>query len=126
MMEICYEIKEVELSGGRKTLAIVFPDGFESLSDFLISDIDDYSSKWYIELIDKVTAGSSLSERFRGNACRLEIYSDTTHVINYLFENLEDSHLYSFKCSLPTVLLKKLIQEWTEQLNRFKTNNSSS
>ena len=96
MIKLAYQIDETELSNGIKTLIIGFPVGYESLSDLFSSDISVHSAKWYLDAIDRVISGSSNFEQFRGNACRLEIFSDTTNVINYLFENIEDNHLYSF------------------------------
>lgn len=124
-MELSYQIKEVELENGIKSLVIEFPAGYESLSDLFLSDINDYSAMWYFDAIDRVILGISNFEQFRGNACRLEIFSDTTKVFNYLFENLEDNYLYSYKCSISTVFLKELMQEWLKELEKFnsKTRN---
>ncbi|WGV61998.1 hypothetical protein QIH01_12880 [Brevibacillus brevis] len=123
MIKLAYQIDEMELRNGIKTLIIGFPVGYESLSDLFSSDISVHSAKWYLDAIDRVISGSSNFEQFRGNACRLEIFSDTTNVINYLFENIEDNHLYSFKCSISTLFLKKLIQEWVKELEIFESKN---
>lgn len=123
MIKLAYQIYEMELSNGIKTLIIGFPLGYESLSDLFSSDISVHSAKWYLDAIDRVISGSSNFEQCRGNACRLEIFSDTTNVINYLFENLEDNHLYSFTCSISTMFLKKLIQEWVKELEIFESKN---
>ncbi|MGG4495843.1 hypothetical protein [Brevibacillus reuszeri] len=122
-MKLSYQIKEAVLDNGIKCLRIELPAGFESLSDLLSSDISTSSAHWYLDIIDRVISGLSNFEQWRGNACRLEIYSDTTHVINYLFENIEDNHLYSFKCSISTMFLKKLIQEWVKELEIFESKN---
>ncbi|MGG4446971.1 hypothetical protein HPY28_04785 [Brevibacillus sp. HB1.2] len=122
-MELTYQIEEMELSNGIKTLCIGFPVGYESLSDLFSSEISVHSAKWYLDAIDRVVSGSSNFEQFRGNACRLEIFSEKTNVINYLFESIEDNHLYSFKCSISTMFLKKLIDEWVEELERFESKN---
>ncbi|MGK5654701.1 hypothetical protein [Brevibacillus formosus] len=122
-MKLSYQIKEVVLDNGIKCLRIEHPAGFESLSDLLSSDISTSSAQWYLDILDRVISGLSSFEQCRGNACRLEIYSDTTHVINYLFEDIEDNHLYNFKCSISTTFLKKLIQEWVKELEIFESKN---
>ncbi|MDC0764184.1 hypothetical protein POF51_26035 [Brevibacillus sp. AG] len=122
-MKPFYLIEEAVLDNGIKCLRIELPAGFESISDLLTSDISTSSAPWYLDIIDRVISGLSNFEQCRGNACRLEIYSDTTHVINYLFENIEDNHVYSFKCSISTMFLKKLIQEWVKELAIFESKN---
>ncbi|GAB1529883.1 hypothetical protein YSY22_13050 [Brevibacillus formosus] len=47
MIKLAYQIDEMELSNGIKTLIIGFPIGYESLSDLFSSDISVHSAKWF-------------------------------------------------------------------------------
>ncbi len=118
-----YELKALELPNGEKFLTIILPEGMNTITEFLTSDVQD---QWYgqivIDLIDKVMNGNSALEEIRGNACKLFIKNDSTKVINYLFESIKVEGI-NFESEIETAELKELIEIWIKEKARFKEEN---
>ncbi|WP_139488121.1 hypothetical protein [Brevibacillus dissolubilis] len=107
-MGLPYHIRVKELENGIRTLVIDLPKNMDALSDFLISDIPwEYDGERIVTVIDRVLSNPSVYEEEIGNACRIEIKSDKTRIVNHLYENLEDNKAFNWNYEIDTVELRK-------------------
>lgn len=101
-----YEINFKENEGG---IEIVVPQDISPVAILLMGDVQSNSKPW-LKLIQKVLSGESNYEECTGNNCTLEIYRETTKIIdNYSEEDDE--------CVIETIELKQIIELWTEKIS---------
>lgn len=93
---------------------MILPKGMELVSTFLFSDIQRGNKAYYLPYIDRVLNDEVSSWAMTGNACRLEIKKDVTHIIDYLAVDDDPDNEYVIE----TPELRELIVIWSDILER--------
>ncbi len=89
----------------------------ETLNSFLSTDVIPFED-WIKADFDKVLAGEIDSKTISGNVCSAEIGPVTTKIFDIL---AEDDEYYDSCCEVNTDELRQLIDDWCDEVRRFKS-----
>ena len=114
-MKRTYSIVALGNEENDKMLVLKFIDQkFQSLSDFLNSEVHNFYPHIYKEL-EAVVTGQKEESDFGGNMLNIDIGKEETEV----YYQMDDESLGD-PCFIPTEELYKLVLEWKEMEERMK------
>ena len=119
-MKRTYSIVALGNEENDKMLVLKFIDQkFQSLSDFLNSEVHNFYPHIYKEL-EAVVTGQKEESDFGGNMLNIDIGKEETEV----YYQMDDENLGD-PCFIPTEELYKLVIEWKEMEERMKRGEDS-
>ncbi|MBQ8489917.1 MAG: hypothetical protein IJ535_09065 [Pseudobutyrivibrio sp.] len=112
-----YKIKYIEFNGNVDDIVFDFGEGKDVLSMFLSSDVTPFE-EWMKESFDDVLSGKIGTKTVDGNVCSAEISPTNTKIFDMLVE--DEGEYYSTCCEVNTKELRQVIDEWCDEVRKFK------
>lgn len=112
-----YKIKYIEFNGNVDDIVFDFGEGKDVLSMFLSSDVTPFE-EWIKESFDDVLSGKIGTKTVDGNVCSAEISPTYTKIFDMLVE--DEGEYYSTCCEVNTKELRQVIDEWCDEVRKFK------